>query len=683
MSEVVELLDDDGNPCTAVSGIHNQRTNREGIVIGYQAATRKVFVYRTTTLGENPEILERSDGENYWFILPEAASEPPRVFMADTYGKVFLAHDEPFEALRGETYYYDGTEGRPLRPLLADLDRTGTENPIKFRGVVTHLAYLLGWGFGHNTVKDRPEIVRASLPGEPTVFEPEHLWYAGQVGDPVLNVVPCGDVAVVLKEAELHQIVGYDRASFGIRPLDPHEGVRASHLAIGHLGRCYFWSADGPRVTNGQSASQDIAQDLYLQGFEPLDLVAAGDVANAFAAYLGDFRVLAFIFRQRAYFYSLWDPTDPKWSYAELSVPVFCAGYLYSGDSSGGGSVHQPTGYPKWVDSAEWDADAIQDFNVRLPVDNVGQDGTELLEVWLKNGGPWGLQHTFDVTGSARQEHLVEGLAPDTAYDVALRYRSGGLYTPGYEGDTPDDWTAPTVLDSMGSFVTTNTRRVVASAVWSRTSNTDEQVDLTWSGGDLAVSTDLLKSTNSGGSWSVEDNLAPGVLTAAYPALPGEAETEVWFKVRANNAGVFGADSNISKVWIGPLAPEGFSDAVTNPWFQATFAGLAPFVSTYPLYDTFGEEPVLRTDAVGLFIMWGNADPSFDVEIWTIAEGEAGFPGAFAMEVVPLVPGQTWVSFARGITVPGGELRVKIRHKVTSFTVDDFSDFTPVKVVTT
>jgi hypothetical protein len=57
--------------------------------------------------------------------------------------------------------------------------------------------------------------------------------------------------------------------------------------------------------------------------------------------------------------------------------------------------------------------------------------------------------------------------------------------------------------------------------------------------------------------------------------------------------------------------------------------------------------------------------------------------GAIAMEVVPLVPGQTWVSFARGITVPGGELRVKIRHKVTSFTVDDFSDFTPVKVVTT
>jgi hypothetical protein len=672
MEETATFVDDEGDPCTHIMGGGPQRTERVGIVIGYRQPTGKVFIYRTTSLGTVPErldVLHPVDGlQRHWFALaPNSA--PPTFEVTDSYGRLFMAHAHPTITGRAPTVYYDPGAVPPIQPLRAGW---ADDAPIYFRGVRRHLNYLLGWGWG-TPDEDRPERVRVSNPGEPLTFEEPSYWTVGQRGEPVLAVV-AGRRAIAHKESDTHVLLGTSQADFGVEIIDADYGVPAHRLALPWRGGSLFWSAEGPRWINTDGPSIDMALPLDLEGFEPEDLVVSGDIALGFAVHLPARRIVEFIFGQRGYAMTYQNPEEPRWSYTERAVPVYCAFALYhSTVSQGGTGAQKPQGYPKALPVSEWAADAISDFVANLRMEHVGAvgvSGVEVLEVWLKPaGGLWALHTPVQVQPSQpRQEVRLLGLAPDTDYAYAMRYRSGNLYADGYEGDpdTPDNWTAATAAESKGTFKTTQVLRVLESAVWSRIDALTEQILLTWSGGP-ASETRAQRSADDGATYApiAGSPFASGVVQHAYAPAPTETEKALHFKVNATAGGVDGPDSAVLRVWVGPLPPRGVPGTLSGTLNQ-------PLVEWYDLLvsDPWGSNVGSDPNYVGLRIRWSGVavDPDLSVEVH-VDEG-GGYPPD---------PNQTLPSTEtefNAVVARGTPIKVKLRVKSVVDGVDDFSEFT-------
>lgn len=255
----------------------------------------------------------------------------PKVSMADSYDLMFIAHDEATYANRQVTRYFDPV-AVTLNDLTADFDRNGAAVAIKFRGVVTHLAYIFGWGYGSEVAGqgDRPEIVRCSLPQQPTVFLPEHYFLAGQRNEPVLACSPTGDTLAVRKAQESYEISGYDRATFGIKPLDTLHGAIAGRLSITVAGQNYFWSLDGPRVSDG-GISVDLALPLAVKEAAVSNKATALAATEGFAFYHAVRREVWFVFAQWAYVLNRKDPNNPQWSYNEFDQDLNAGALVYQG----------------------------------------------------------------------------------------------------------------------------------------------------------------------------------------------------------------------------------------------------------------------------------------------------------------------------------------------------------------
>src|SRR5690606_37633411 len=297
-AEVAEL------PGDVVAG-EQLRTEDVLILVVYDPGTREVSVYRTAANGAGTATLIGK-----WFDLHESADEPPRVFMAEVAGKMFMAHDEPVFSRRAPTVYYDRFAGT-LSPLEADWAHDGG---IRFRGVTEHLGvYLAGWGYG-DADEARPDLVRMSLPGEPTEFLEKYREPIGQPGEAVIRCVSTPRTLICFTSAQIWEHFGGDRSTFGARPIDVNYGLAASRLAIEIDGTVYLWSRPGPRRTAG-GLSEDLSLPLNLRGPSPADLVAAGLVANGFATYYPDEEEVWFVFGRRVYAFSL---RTERWRYDEL-----------------------------------------------------------------------------------------------------------------------------------------------------------------------------------------------------------------------------------------------------------------------------------------------------------------------------------------------------------------------------
>ena len=683
------LLDEDDEPVSHTIALHAQRSIRVGIAVGYQQSGTnggKVYVYRVTAYGASPELLQHESGNWYWFQLT-AGDPPPRIITDDTYGKVFLAHNELSLASRAQTVYYDPEEVMPIRNLMADLDGAGSA-VVKFMGVRRWLNYMLGWGFG-SASEDRPEFVRASVPGEPLNWDAEHYWMAGQRGDPVLNVMPAGAGAVVLKAHELQLIFGYDRATFGIRPLDDIAGLLASRLAVGVHGDVIFWSHDGPRVTDGGGPSRDLGYNLDLQGLEPADLVTVGEIEDAFAAYIPTRKAVGMFFNRRVYVLCL-DADQREWTYHELGQDAYSAGKLYVDFAVA------PIGYPRWISCSP------SDFTATISVAHVNARGFEILEVWLKpDGGSWSRWRTLAVDLSKPlQDVAITGLTADTDYEGALRYFSGGEYTEGYEGATPDDWTASTAPLSKGTFSTTLTTRVLDDPLWERTSDIEEVIHLTWAEGPVD-DTDVEYSTDGGANWSAVDTVASGTSLYDYVVQAGEEETYLMFRLKPSLGSLY---SNEVTVWVGPASPIG----APFTYVGGVASGVVGAAPSFGLFDIPLNGSTIQGlqyhEFQGFNMTWiDNALSSYDIsavetEIWATVPERGGteelwdeiayevtvdfrfyftaYPPPLPWEIPPILirPDSTLYTGFSSITL-------RIRHKVTQFAVDDYSDFTEATVL--
>lgn len=662
-----EFQDDDEDDITQVCAGWPQQTERVGLVVGYQAATGKVFIYRVSALGEDPEILQVENGDaidNFWFQL-DVDAPPPKIRMTDVEGKVFLAHDEASSADRERTVYYDPTNTVPIRELYGFSDDDEEDRVLMyFRGVTTFLQYLVGWSFG-DAVEDKPQYLRLSRPGLPLEFKRNGYFDVGSTGVPILNCWSTDAGLVIQKENDHWLLTGFSPTTFGIVPIDTIHGLAASRLSIPWRGGVAFWSSAGmPRWTDGRSVSVDIGKPLGLDYVEPSDLVEAGDLLDGFAIDDPVLKQLEFVFGRRSYALSYQNEERPQWWYNERAWATFCAFLLYySTAESGGAGARRPIGYPAAVDSADWVAGSILDFSVSIAYDNIDARGGELIEVWLRvdGGGPddWFLSKVAVVNAAADRETLtLQNLTPGTVYEYAHRYRSGGKFTEGYEGANPDEWVAATAALSMGTFATSANARVLASVVWSRTGGAAERITLTLAGGP-AVSTDVLEE-NVNPPMNVETNLAIGVVTYDWVPAGGEEETQRYFQVQPNNGGILGVLSAVVPCWCGPQRPLGYA-------LDTAVDGAAPRCTTHPLYvpDNWGDpsEDPINKGVIANFVLANIID---QVEIW-VDDG-----GGYALQITTAA-GENRAVFTALRGVPN--VMVKMRTKRTQFATVDYSDY--------
>lgn len=382
------------------------------------------------------------------WTLPTGVSYP-RVIVDDAYDKLFIAHDEGYYANRQQTFVFDPSAGT-LAGLTADFDNDGTEAPVYFRGVRKYLSYMTGWGYGSEATLqgDRPEIVRISLPADPTHWVAEHYFVAGQRNEPVLACDPAGSVLAVRKANESYRIVGFSRTNFGIEPMDNEYGCVAGRLSLTVNGKNYFWSLEGPRVSD-ENGSGDLAYPLDVTGAVPDAKATEIDPAYGFAVYVPKKRQIWFVFGKWAYILSLATPS-PEWSYHEFDVELMCGAVLYSIDTATLG----PGAYPFFT-AASAGYDPATDVDISQIEIGFSTSGTlvgdEHAEVWVRPRygvtGWYKAGEVFPVLTVGNLFSMTVGLLGVT-YDVAIRYREAGLYAPEYSAASPSLWPAA----SRGTF---------------------------------------------------------------------------------------------------------------------------------------------------------------------------------------------------------------------------------------
>ncbi len=511
-----------GAPCSHIVCVQAVRTHTEGLVVGYYQTTQQVHVWRVSGTGEDPTYVGQWGSDTAW------GGRPPVVISEESYGHAFLAHDEPRVGHRAPTQVYDATAGT-LTTLTADLDGTGAA-PVRFRGVVAWLSYLIGWGFG-TPGDERPEIVRASKPGEPTEFDRDHYWIAGDRGAPVLSCAKAGGVLLVLKPTDTYRVTGTSPFNFGIVPQFAIQGCVGSRLAVTVDSVCYSWGIRGPWRTAGSTAG-DIAPPLDLPDKTPTD------PDQGFAFYDPIEEVIEWHFGRDVYALVL-KGGQTAWSTRTRPFESFAAGFLYGSVGLHDPSGDQPTGYPEMV--------GVDDTEMTWR--NVGADGDETLEVYLRQGQDGWERNPpdVDVTTAPTQSRDVPDIVAGVPYDLAVRYRRGGLYDPAYRDPNPDNWPAHSRYSSLRP-ITPLGKPAVSSASWSRVGSAAEQITLTF----RPVADDLPHVVQRDGT-SVGTVQAGQVIFIDTSPRPEQYNS--YTVVAHTPSGLEGTPSLPKRVWAGPDPP--------------------------------------------------------------------------------------------------------------------------------
>lgn len=243
----------------AISGL---LATKDIILVSLDRDTGDVDVWRI-----NPIAVPTLQHVGLWATLGGSALTPPRIIIAESFGKLYLAHDEPLIGSRLNTQVYtpnavDANVGS-IANLTANLDSLGSQ-PVKFRGVYHYNDSLWGWGYGTNSDADRPEVLRVSRPGEPDIFSPQALFYAGGRKDAITAVVAVGSILAVRKRTEGYRVIGRGPATYAIEPAEKGYGCENARLAIAVGGShgTFVWDHTGPRELLGDGTSVPVG-DLF------------------------------------------------------------------------------------------------------------------------------------------------------------------------------------------------------------------------------------------------------------------------------------------------------------------------------------------------------------------------------------------------------------------------------------
>jgi hypothetical protein len=312
---------------TDVVGLFPVQAQGLEAAIVYDAVSRDVRLYLIDSTFGTPTL-----AGTLW-TMPADASTPPVVSGVDAYQKLLLAHDEAIFANRQTTKVMDCTTFA-ITDLEGDLDRSSGAKPIKFRGVFKIGNAVGGWGYGTFTLEDSPHTLRISDPGvpaSPNMFDPDVYFQVGRAGDPIIGVHQAGAGWRVAKLTEAYPFSGTSRKSYALgKVMDEHFGLLASRLGVTVTGRCYHWTLQGPRYSDG-GPSIDLAMplDLLNDAHSP----ATTEPTRMFAFFDPDENEVVWVFDDYGYVLHLKD-AEPRWSGRPYATSLCCAGQMYQGGAS-------------------------------------------------------------------------------------------------------------------------------------------------------------------------------------------------------------------------------------------------------------------------------------------------------------------------------------------------------------
>lgn len=624
---VLTFIDPSDNEQTHILGGVPVLGERAAIYVTYDSVNGLVNVWHgdaeATWVSYIGEWLFTDGADND--LLP-AGSDPPEILADAIYGIAFLAHTHNRVESRAQTCTVrknQATGQWELALLTVDWETT---QKVRFRGVRKHLEYMTGWGWGSDG-EDRPEYVRVSLPDDPTVFEELHYWIPGDKGDPVVACYSAVDTLICFKETQVWECYGDSYLNFGQRPIDEPFGMLYPRMAVSVEGAVFAWTNEGPRVYTGRGSSYGLELPLELTLPEPYDLPVKGDDEAAFAVYMPAYRSVWWVFGRRVYSLYIRHPDDWKWGYQELAFEAQCGFRL---PQAGYGLVTQPTGYPSGPALGD-----ITDTTATLTVTNNDQDGDETLEVWIRREGEaaYALHQSFPVTTAGSQAHALTSLPAGWEFDLAVRYKRGAYYTAGYTSSDPDAWPASA---RTGFTTTLASLPTIDSVVWHRASASVEQILVT------------VTPPYNGPGYDVELRRG-GALIYTFEDITGtegfydegfDPEAENDYDCRVVTPHVNGSYTADTTAWGGPPAPT-FRSA--DPGDDLTYEvewtnGMSASTEVYdslPSEDEVDVQDNLRT---------------------TAAAGEDSFTTSMIAGSAGLTP---WIG---------------LRHKLTQYTVDDFSE---------
>lgn len=452
---------------TDVIGVESIRKTGALAVVIYDSGSRvvKLYVYDGVSM---------SLVNTLWTIPAPVAGHLPRVAMADVYDHIFIAHEEQDFSNRQTTKVYD-VSSSVVGDFQLNLDRTGPA-ATKFRGVARHLSYLIAWGYGTQADPNRPEVLRISMPGDPLNFVPEHYFLVGARGDPIIGGrTLSGDgeraMFVVGKGDQWYRLFGYDRATFGVVPMDMVYGLRTSRAHVAVNGELYAWTNQGPRSSTGGPLA-DLSLPLDLNG--PLPDASAAITDDLFAWYDPTEQEVVFCTGAWAYVLHLKDK-QRRWSYKQLGRTLNCAALLVT--ATGTGSLTFVTATIGAVTTAPPTYGPGSDTpTFTVPWTLSGAVTTEQVEVWGQPevfGRPghvvfsaWTKLGTFAasaLTGTVSIPYYL------TNYTLAVRIVKAGSPGIGFT-NTPDAWPsfARTTKVSAGTITT-----FVTTGLWERRTPTE------------------------------------------------------------------------------------------------------------------------------------------------------------------------------------------------------------------
>lgn len=537
----------------------------------YERSTRALTVYRL-----NPLASPTMQSVGSWGTVDAAATLPPVISVAESYGKVFLAHAEAVFSRRLVTKVYtpnatDATVGA-IATLQADLNGDGTPADVSFRGVYAHNDSMWGYGYGEETSatsKNRPDIIRVSKPADPTVFVPERYFIAGKPSTAVTGLasLPLGGL-VVGKTTSTYLITGTDAETYGIAPIDLHFGNLSDRGMVTERDAVWMWSMQGPRATMG-GATVDMSQALALDAPQPTGLTTRGDVEHLYAFYDRVADTVEFVWPKWAtaeaptlsYVASVRDPNNIRWSYAERAGCVPCAAWVLLGKES----PPALSAYADFTAQSDGGIDATN-FAVRkvsMTWDNLGSYlGNESYQIYAKPaGGAWSLKTTIAHNGASSQTAVVTGFDPLQDYSLAVRATRDGAYVSGYEDADPDNWSGGTTALSKATVQTSCGTPTMGTGTWSRISSTQVQVALVFTLQDPLAPYLVEKSTDNS-TWSTVATITGPSFprTYSYAVVSGEEGTSLYFRVTPKRGSITGTSATGVLYYMGPATTtHGFS----------------------------------------------------------------------------------------------------------------------------
>lgn len=536
---------------TDVVCLFGMQSTLDLLEVVYDRVTGELRLFRVDTINNVLQpIAVPTDG--IWGTLTPGVDFP--VVVADEAdGKAFFAHAEPIIGNRLPTIVYtpdiDPTLVGSFAVLQADLDGAGDAD-VYFSFVKAYNSYMGGSGFGSASEPDRGDVLRLSLPGQPTIFEQENFALCGVKGDPILALdITTGalsaiggaqSVLVAGKGSQLHRLIGSSFDDFEFEVLDAEHGVVSARAFVNTGDTLFCWSNDGPRLVT-PTASDAVGQPLELISPLPQDFAPLGPSRTMFGFFDKKRYCLEYYFPNiedasvpvPGFCLSLWNPKDPRWTFRERFQPIICAGRLLT--AATGAQPDPPDGYAS--DLIIVDDGIAADARYRTVLvswTNNLQTGTETVQIFAKiDGGAWSRVMAVPVGGAAQSASWATAL-PVGDYDVAIRYVNVSTPGSGYAGNDPDAWTA---ITAPGARTTVTTTSAGILGPLGSFSEATRQVSLSWACAQIDVP--FLLQKDIGGGWV---DVASGFTATSYIYTPPDAElnTTINFRVFPARGAILG-----------------------------------------------------------------------------------------------------------------------------------------------